>query len=146
MRKASNIKYLTILFLFVLFSCVNGDSIEKIDYSYSFCDGNSKVWIVNNIFKGEEVLQTRNELETPLFVFYASGKCLMGTLNDFVNSSSQKGDYLLESENEYVEMNFNGEKWAFIFKFTDENHLLLRPEKKSKSDLSFELIPFPETN
>lgn len=144
MRKASFIKFVCIGLLFILNSCSNDHETAKVDYTYSFCDGNSKVWMVNSVYRGNDFIESRNDFTAIVFVFYSSGQFIYGNLIDLYNKESEKGSYHLESENNYLELKFPNKKWTFLFEFKDENHLILRPEKKSDSDLTFELIPFPE--
>ena len=144
MRKISFIKFVLIGLAIFLSSCVNGDVTEKVDFTYSFCDGNSKVWMINSVYRGTDFIESRNDLTAKVFVFYNSGKFIYGNFVDLYNKGFEKGSYVLESEENYLEMNFRNKKWTFLFEFVDENHLVLRPEKKSDSDLTFELIPIPE--
>jgi hypothetical protein len=144
MRKISFIKFVLIGLAIFLSSCVNGDVTEKVDFTYSFCDGNSKVWMINSVYRGTDFIESRNDLTAKVFVFYNSGKFIYGNLVDLYNKGFENGSYVLESEENYLEMNFRNKKWTFLFEFADENHLVLRPEKKSDSDLTFELIPIPE--
>ncbi|MFY7945064.1 MAG: hypothetical protein ACOVNZ_10795 [Crocinitomicaceae bacterium] len=139
-----NLKFIGLLFF--ISACVNGDVLQKIDYTYSFCDGNSKVWMVNSVNRGNDFLDARIDLTSKVFVFYKSEQFIYGNLQDLFNNHYEKGTYLLESENNFLELKFPNKKWAFIFEFVDENHLILKPEKSSESDLTFELIPFPEPN
>lgn len=146
MRRDSFIKFVTIGLLFFLFACDNDNETEHVDFTYSFCDGNSKVWMVNSVFKGNDLIESRNGLSSNVFVFYKSGRFVYGDLVHLVENEIEieDGTYLLESEQDFVELKFSNKKWTFLFEFKDENHLILRPEKKSDSDLTFELIPFPE--
>lgn len=144
MRKTSFIKIVSLILVISLSSCVNGDVTEKVDFTYSFCDGNSKVWMINSVYRGDEFIESRNDLTAKVFVFYSSGQFIYGNLVDLYNKEFEKGSYSLESEDNYLEMNFLTKKWSFLFEFVDENHLVLKPEKKSDSDLTFELIPIPE--
>jgi hypothetical protein len=144
MIKGSFIKILLVAFPLFLFSCVNGDVTNKVDFTYSFCDGNSKVWMINSVYRGVDFVESRTDLTNDVFVFYDSGKFVYGNLLEIFSKESETGNYKLESENNYVELNFKNKKWSFLFEFIDENHLVLRPEKKSDSELTFELIPFPE--
>jgi hypothetical protein len=144
MRKTSYINFYFFSCLVFFYSCVNGDVTEKVDFTYSFCDGNSKVWMVNSIYRGNDFIESRNDLTAKVFVFYSSGQVVYGNLIDLYNKEYDKGSYKLESEESYLEIIFNNKKWCFLIEFKDENHLILRPEKKSDSDLTFELIPIPE--
>jgi hypothetical protein len=100
--------------------------------------------MVNSVYSGNDFIESRNDFTAKVFVFYSSGQFIYGNLIDLYNKEFEKGSYHLESENNYLELNFRSEKWSFLFEFEDENHLILRPEKKSDSDLTFELIPIPE--
>ena len=144
MRRDSFIKFVSIGLLFLLFACDNDNETVNVDFTYSFCDGNSKVWMVNSVFKGNDLIESRNGLTSDVFVFYKSGRFVSGDLVHLVENEFEDGTYLLESEQNYVELKFPNKKWTFLFEFRDENHLILRPEKESDSDLTFELIPFPE--
>jgi hypothetical protein len=144
MRKASFIKFVCIGLLLILISCSNDNETAKVDYTYSFCDGNSKVWMVSSVYRGNDLIETRNDLTSKVFVFYKSGRFVYGDLVDLAENEFEDGTYDFESASNYLEMKFSTFKWTFLFEFKDENCLILRPEKRSDSDLTFELIPFPE--
>lgn len=144
MRNYSFISFLSIVLLFFLFACKNDNDSVEVDFTYSFCDGNSKVWMVNAVYSGNDLIETRSNLNSKIFIFYKSGRFVFGDLVSLVDYDFEDGSYQLESENHYIELNFQSKKWTFLFEFKDENLMILRPEKKSESDLTFELIPFPE--
>jgi hypothetical protein len=100
--------------------------------------------MVNSVYRGNDLIETRNDFTSRIFVFYKSGGFVYGDLVDLAENEFEDGTYDLESASNYLEMKFSTFKWTFLFEFKDENHLILRPEKKSDSDLTFELIPFPE--
>ena len=144
MRRGSYIKIYAFGLLFFLYSCANNQETVKVDFTNSFCDGNSKVWMVNAIYQGNELIQIRNEFKSKVFVFYKTGRFVYGNLVHLFENNYEGGFFLLESDSNYLELQFPKKKWSFIFEFKDENNLILRPEKKSDSDLTFELIPFPD--
>ena len=144
MKRGSCIKTYAFGLLFFLYSCANNQETVKVDFTNSFCDGNSKVWMVNAIYKGNELIQIRNEFKSKVFVFYKTGRFVYGNLVHLFENNYEGGFFLLESDSNYLELQFLKKKWSFIFEFKDENNLILRPEKKSDSDLTFELIPFPD--
>lgn len=144
MKRGSYIKTYAFGLLFFLYSCANNQETVKVDFTNSFCDGNSKVWMVNAIYQGNELIQIRNEFKSKVFVFYKNGRFVFGNLVHLFENNYEGGFFLLESESNYLELQFSKKKWSFIFEFKDENNLILRPEKKSDSDLTFELIPFPD--
>ena len=144
MKRGSCIKIYAYGLIFFLYSCANNQETVKVDFTNSFCDGNSKVWMVNAIYKGNELIQIRNEFKSKVFVFYKTGRFVYGNLVHLFENNYEGGFFLLESDSNYLELQFSKKKWSFIFEFKDENNLILRPEKKSDSDLTFELIPFPD--
>ena len=83
--------YFNKLFLFVgllLSSCATGVPTEKIDFSYAFCDGNSKVWMLQKVRNGDVIVEENLDLGGEFLIFYLSGKVLKGNLKDI---SEQKG-------------------------------------------------------
>ena len=144
MRKTSSFNLFLIGLLISFSACDSGDVLEKVDFTYSLCDGNSKVWMVNSVYRGSNFIESRVDLTAKVFVFFHSGKFVFGSLADLYDKEYEKGSYSLESDNKYLQLNFRNKKWTFLFDFKNENHLILRPEKNSDSDFTFELIPLPE--
>ena len=130
----------------LLSACATGIPTEKIDYSYAFCDGNSKVWMLQKVRNGEIVVEENLDLSGEFLIFYLSGKVLKGKLKDISDLKGTIGNYILDNENEYLTIEFPKEKWDFSFDFSYENRLVLYPTTKSDIVQTLELVPFPELN
>ncbi len=128
----------------LLSSCATGVPTEKIDYSYAFCDGNSKVWMLQKVSNGAIVVEENLDLSGEFLVFYLSGKVLKGNLKDISEQKGKIGTYSLDNENGYITIKFTNEKWDFSFEFIFENRLMLYPTTESDIVQTLELVPFPE--
>lgn len=139
--------YFSKLFFFVgllLSSCATGVPTEKIDFNYAFCDGNSKVWMLQKTRNGDVVVEENLDLGGEFIVFYLSGKVVRGTLADLGKQKGEIGTYVLDNENGYITIEFPNEKWDFSFEFSYENRLVLYPTTESDIIQTLELVPFPE--
>jgi len=127
-----------------LSACAAGVPTEKIDFTYAFCDGNSKVWMLHKVKLGESTIQDFQKLDGEFLIFYLSGKVVQGKLQDLARGKGKIGAYTLDNENGYVTLQFPNEKWDFSFQFSFEDKLELYPTTESDLKYSLELIPFPE--
>lgn len=125
-------------------SCATGVPTEKIDYNYAFCDGNSKVWMLQKVKNGYVILDEKINLGGEFIVFYLSGKVVIGTLANLGKKKGKIGSYKLDNENNFVTLDFSDEKWDFSFEFSNEERLLLYPTTESDFIQTLELVPFPE--
>jgi hypothetical protein len=128
----------------LLSSCATGVPTEKIDYSYAFCDGNSKVWMLQKVSNGDIVVEENLDLNGEFVIFYLSGKVVIGTLSDLAKQKVEIGTYSIDNENGYLTIEFPNEKWDFSFEFIFENRLMLYPTTGSDIVQTLELVPFPE--
>jgi hypothetical protein len=125
-------------------ACATGVPTEKIDYTYAFCDGNSKVWMLQKVRNGEAVIEEYLDLGGEFLIFYLSGKVVKGKLNDLSSKKGTIGYYSLDNENGFVTIEFPNERWDFSFEFSYENRLVLYPTTDSDFIQTIELVPFPE--
>ncbi len=135
---------LIFLFGFLVSACATGVPTEKIDFNYAFCDGNSKVWMLQKARNGDVVVEENLDLGGEFIVFYLSGKVVSGTLADLGKKKGSIGNYILDNENGYITIEFPNEKWDFTFEFSYENRLVLYPTTESDIIQTLELVPFPE--
>lgn len=125
-------------------SCSGGIKTEKVDFTYTFCDGSSKVWMAKMVGLGNNVVKKSESIEGKLFIFYASGKFVFGSLKELSNEHYKSGTYVLDSENANLTIDINGEKWDFNFEVSSNVEIILRPTTASETNYSYQLIPFPE--
>ena len=144
MKINSYFSKLLFLFGFLISACATGVPTEKIDFNYAFCDGNSKVWMLQKTRNGDVVVEENLDLGGEFIVFYLSGKVVRGTLADLGKQKGEIGTYVLDNENGYITIEFPNEKWDFSFEFSYENRLVLYPTTESDIIQTLELVPFPE--
>jgi hypothetical protein len=144
MKINSYFSKLLFLFGFLVSACATGVPTEKIDFNYAFCDGNSKVWMLQKARNGDVVVEENLDLGGEFIVFYLSGKVVRGTLADLGKKKGRIGNYILDNENGYITIEFPNEKWDFSFEFSYENRLVLYPTTESDIIQTLELVPFPE--
>ena len=104
----------------LLSSCATGVPTEKIDFSYAFCDGNSKVWMLQTVRNGDVVVEENLDLSGEFLIFYLSGKVLKGNLKDISEQKGEIGTYSIDNENGYLTIEFPSESWDFSFEFSFE--------------------------
>ena len=144
MKINSYFSKLLFLFGFLISACATGVPTEKIDFNYAFCDGNSKVWMLQKTRNGDVIVEENLDLGGEFVVFYLSGKVVRGTLADLGKQKGEIGTYVLDNENGYITIEFPNEKWDFSFEFSYENRLVLYPTTESDIIQTLELVPFPE--
>jgi len=132
------------MLIFLLAACASGVPTDKIDFTYAFCDGNSKLWKLEKVRKGEVVIEDFTSNDSDCFIFYLSGKVIQGNLKDFSNRNFKSGTYSIDNENGYLTIDFPNEKWDFVFQFSFEDKLRLIPTTNSDIEFTLDLIPFPE--
>jgi hypothetical protein len=141
-----NLFFSKLVFFLVLFmsACATGVPTEKIDFSYAFCDGNSKVWMLQKVRNGDVIVEENLDLGGEFLIFYLSGKVLKGNLKDISEEKGKIGTYSIDNENGYLTIEFPLESWDFSFEFSYENRLVLYPTTNSDIVQTLELVPFPE--
>lgn len=144
MRNDLFIKVLCFSILLFFVSCSGGIKTEKVDFSYTLCDGNSKVWMVQLVGVGSKVVEKAKSIDGKLFIFYSSGKFMYSDIKGLSMHQYKLGTYILDSENENLVMKFPNEKWDFNFEVLANMSIVLRPTTESTTNYSYQLIPFPE--
>jgi hypothetical protein len=144
MKRNLFFKLLVFCFALNLLSCSGGIKTEKIDYTYTFCERSSKVWMAKLVGLGDNVIEESTSIEGTLFIFYASGKFVFGDLKALAKNNYQSGTYKLDNENDNLQIQINGKKWDFNFEVSSNMEIILRPTIDSETNYSYLLIPFPE--
>jgi hypothetical protein len=134
--------FLTAFVFFI--SCSDHYTLDPLPIEPLLHDGNSKLWVIDQILKGEKKLAPQVNMQKDVLIFYENGNCMvqpMSTIGDIVG---KKGAYKAYPEDSTLTLYFKNEKWDFKLKFSGEDTLVLVPKKNS--DLAYKLIivPFPE--
>lgn len=131
----------------LLVSCTQGLNLKNVNLGPLFNDGNSKVWMVDKEIKGKVNIAPFNYDQKRAIVFYSSGMFRYTSMKDLGNRSTadEKGDYLIDSEKRILTMYFKGDvTWEYSLIHVTEDSIYMEPTKKSTSDLTLKLSPYPE--
>lgn len=125
-------------------ACTSSYPLKSVDYSDLFCDGNSKVWVINKmIVKKRNVAPHRIEAKE-LFIFHASGTINYVPMKALGSQDPQKGRFYLDSDAREMYLTFDKKEWVFDLPVLEEDRVIMRPKKGGKAPFSLELIPLPE--
>jgi hypothetical protein len=115
-----------------------------VDYNDLFCDGNSKVWLINKMtVKGVNVVQQAHQ-KKELLVFHESGVVDYVSIQGLQGNTPKKGQYYLDSDKRELSITFEDEEWNFYLPLLKEDRVKMRPRKRGEAPFTLEIIPFPE--
>ncbi len=128
----------------ILGGCTSNYPLKSVDYSDLFCDGNSKVWVINKkVINDVDVSQSRLR-NKEVFIFHHTGVLDYLPLRVMGQNEPKKGRYYLDSDKRTMSISFKGKEWLFKLSVLEENRIVMRPLKKGKAPFTLELIPLPE--
>ena len=145
MRIFNHTLVLSSLLTLLLGGCTSNYPLKSVDYSDLFCDGNSKVWVVDKmIVNGVDVSRAglRNK---EVYVFHVSGVIDRMPLHVMGQNDPKKGRYYLDSDRKTIAITFRKQKeWLFKLSVLEEERIVMRPLKKGSAPFTMELVPLPE--
>ncbi|MFN5444546.1 MAG: hypothetical protein ACK48V_09990 [Crocinitomicaceae bacterium] len=133
--------------LFICSSCSWDVETRPVFGNSALSDGNSKVWLVDHLFKNGLDFQQPEIYERDLIVFYSTNKCRILKWKDFAKS---KGDIfyyqLIRGENKLPKLNLwkGKKKWAFNFTTFSNEKMVLEPIEGTNFKYTMSIIPLPE--
>ena len=110
-------------------------------------DGNSKVWLVDHLFKNGLDYQQPDYRERDLIIFYVNNKCRILKWKDFGNSKGDDFSYhLIKNDIELPKLIlYRGQKkWEFLFTTFSNEKMILKPINGTMFKYEMSLIPLPE--
>lgn len=137
--------YFSLLFIFS--SCSWDVETRPVFGNSALSDGNSKVWLVDHLFKNGLDFQQPEIYERDLIVFYSTNKCRILKWKDFAKS---KGDIfyyqLIRGENKLPKLNLwkGKKKWVFNFTTFSNEKMVLEPTEGTNFKYTMSIIPLPE--
>jgi hypothetical protein len=133
--------------LFICSSCSWDVETRPVFGNSALSDGNSKVWLVDHLFKNGLDFQQPEIYERDLIVFYSTNKCRILKWKDFAKS---KGDIfyyqLIRGKNKLPKLNLwkGKKKWVFNFTTFSNEKMVLEPIEGTNFKYTMSLIPLPE--
>lgn len=134
------------LFVFIglaLTSCYSGYDLKPVSYYQLFHDGNSKVWLIDQMtFEGSSISPKDVKMKE-VFVFHESGDFQYAPLKNLASDSVATGSYILDSKYKTISMYIKNKKWEFDLSYIEEDSILLTPRLDSETIYSYKIIPLP---
>lgn len=138
-------KFLRFTIALLLTSCTTGVSLKSVNYDHLFHDSNSKVWLVNKVLINNAVISPGRDIDKHLLIFYRSGHIYYIPFRDLTRKEGRRGYYTLDSENRRITLEFSEhEQWKFDLAYLTEDSILMIPTPQSDTNISLQIIPFPE--
>lgn len=128
---------------FLLTACYSGYDLKPVSYYQLFHDGNSKVWLVDQMVVEGASISPKEDKMKNVFIFHDSGDFQFAPLKNLAEDSVATGTYLVDSKDRKLSMYINNEKWEFDLSYIEEDSVLLIPGKESETKYSFKIIPLP---
>lgn len=134
-----------LLFLSIgLFSCTEGIEMTEVPSDYLLNDGNSKVWMIEQMIVDNTDISARLNEEKELIIFYQSGRFQYIPIKQLGHITGKTGTYELSNSNKELRMYFPDKKWYFKLKEFSEDSIYLTPLKASEANFSIQLVPLKE--
>ncbi|PWL27053.1 MAG: hypothetical protein DCO96_11985 [Fluviicola sp. XM-24bin1] len=128
-----------------LSSCTSNYPLKSVDYSDLFCDGNSKVWLVDKMIVNDVDVTRTGLRNKEVFIFHDNGVIDRLPLHAMGQNDPKKARYYLDSDKKTMSITFRKqEEWMFKLSVLEEERIIMRPLKKGSAPFTLELIPLPE--
>ena len=138
---------INLILFFILASCTLGVETYPIYGNSPLSDGNSKVWLVEHLFKNGLDFQQPEFYDRDLIIFYSSGKCRIVKWKDFDDLSGDVFYYRLVRVNVQkpkLILIKGKKKWEFVFNTFTNDKMVLDPLNGTKFKYTMSIIPLPE--
>ena len=127
-----------------LTSCLSDIDMKSIKYDYLINDGNSKVWMIEQMIIDKTDISARQTDQKELLIFYQSGRFQYIPVKHLGHKRGQVGNYFLDSEEKELKMYFKDDIWQFKMDEISEDSVYLIPMKESDANFSLQLVPLKE--
>lgn len=128
----------------ILSSCTAGMDLKEVEYDYLINDGNSKVWMIDQMIVRNSNIAAQFDSEKELLIFYESGKFQYIPVKQLGHNNGRVGKYVLFSEEKELKLYFKKKLWHFEMKEITEESIYLVPTKNSDEQFTLKLVPLKE--
>lgn len=125
-------------------SCTNGVELKKVDKNPLFHDGNSKVWLIDEVTMDGTIVSKDLMYDKSILVFHESGNVNMIPMNEIGDRNPKRGYFFVNSNDDKIMMEFGKETWDMRFDYITEDSIKMLPNKESHVFFELKIIPFPE--
>lgn len=137
-------KNLLFLLAIGLSACTSNAEMKGVHYDYLLNDGNSKVWMIEQMIVDKSNISSRLDHEKELLIFYQSGSFQYIPVKQLGHKTGKTGDYFLSSDDKELKMYFKEGFWEFNLTEISEDSIYLVPTSESDVDFSIQLVPLKE--
>lgn len=130
---------------FSFFGCTTGVDLKSVDYHYLLNDGNSKVWIIDQLFV--DGIDTSPAIKTnkELLIFYKDLTFYLTPLKDLGSLKPDKGYFTLNSNKRIMNLNFDDDRtWEFDIEYLTEDSIKINSQPTSELEANLILKPLPK--
>ena len=119
--------------------------MKGVQYDYLLNDGNSKVWMIEQMVVDKSNITSRLDHEKELLIFYQSASFQYIPVKQLGHKIGKTGDYFLSSDEKELVLYFDDETtWQFNLTEISEDSIYLVPTGESDVDFSLQLVPLKE--
>ncbi len=132
------------LLLLLLASCTSSARMRPISYDYLLNDGNSKVWMINEMSIDKTNIAPRIDTQKELLIFYSDGHFQYIPVQELGHKKGSVGSYFLDSEEKTLKLYFKEDIWHFKLNQITEEVIYMSPMPDSKVEFSMEIVPLKQ--
>lgn len=134
-------KKVFVLFLLGLSACTPNAEMKSVQYDYLLNDGNSKVWMIEQMIVNKSNIAPQKNEDKELIIFYENGRFNYVPMKQLGDHTGKMGDYSLDSDKKNLKLYFLKNTWDFDMTEIDEDSIYLVPTPKSDVKFSIQLVP-----
>ena len=139
--------HFNVIIFFLVSSCSWDVETKPVNGNGALSDGNSKVWLVDHLFRNGLDYQQPEYKERDIIIFYVTGKCRILKWKDFGDTKGDQFYYQLvkgKSDLPRLILYKEKKKWEFLFTTFSNEKMNLKPINGTKFKYEMNLIPLPE--
>lgn len=127
-----------------LTACTSNVEMKAVHYDYLINDGNSKVWMIQQMIVNKSNITAQRDAQKELLIFYGTGRFQYIPIKQLGHKSGKVGSYFVFSSEKVLKMYFRESIWKFKMKEISEDSIYLEPVKGSDAQFSMLLVPLKE--
>ena len=125
-------------------ACTSSARMRPISYDYLLNDGNSKVWMINEMSIDKTNIAPRRDSQKELLIFFSDGQFQYIPVQELGHKKGRIGSYYLDSEEKTLKLNFKEDTWHFKLNQITEEVIYMSPMPDSKVEFSMEIVPLKQ--
>lgn len=125
-------------------ACTANTEMKEVPFDYLLNDGNSKVWMIDQMIVGKSDISAQQDKDKELIIFYHNGRFQYIPIKQLGHNMGKTGTYFLSTSDKELKMYFREKIWHFKFEEISEDSIYLTPIKESNADFSIQLVPLKE--